>query len=457
MHTRVFSMRGDEQAGECINGKRYSSMEAKQPLSGTRVLEFGQVIAAPFAAALLADFGADVIKIEPPGKGDVMRSLGPKSGDVSAWWRSTSRNKRLLCLDWKKPGALEVIEKLVRSSHVLIENFRPGVLERNGFGPEVLLKWNPDLIILRISGFGQSGPYRDRPGFGKVAEAFSGVSDLTGPKDGPPVSPGWPMADTSTGLMGAFGVVLALLSSARGRAAGQVIDLAIYETPLRLIEYHVPIRTSTGVFPTRNGNRQPLSFALAGTYQSADGKWITYSAANYAVAKRVVGLIGESDWANQAQFESMEGICAEDDEIDRRLTLWIKARPADDVLKIFLEANAAAGLVNTVDDILSDVHVADRNNIVQVDDDKCKIINVVPKLSQTPGSVNWLGRSGLGENTVEILRECAGLDDESIAALVKNGVVFETPNHVDSARGTSVSSGAPVPENMVSAEGNHEA
>lgn len=399
-------------------------MNTAQPLSGTRVLEFGQVIAAPFAAALLADFGADVIKIEPPGKGDVMRALGPKSGDVSAWWRSTSRNKRLLCLDWKKPESLEVIEKLVRSSHVLIENFRPGVLERNGFGPDVLLKWNPELIILRISGFGQSGPYRDRPGFGKVAEAFSGVSDLTGPKDGPPVSPGWPMADTSTGLMGAFGVVLALLSSARGRAAGQVIDLAIYETPLRLIEYHIPIRTGSGVLPTRNGNRQPLSFALAGTYKSADGKWVTYSAANYAVAKRVLGLLGDSAWVDQAQFDSMEGICAADDEIDRRLTLWINARAADEVLKVFLEVNAAAGLVYTVDDILADDHVAERGNVARVDGDQCKVVNVVPRLSHTPGSVNWLGRSGIGENTFEILRECAGLDDDSIEALISKGVVF---------------------------------
>jgi len=406
-------------------------MASQQPLSGTRVLEFGQVVAAPFAAALLADFGADVIKIEQPGKGDAMRALGPKDGDVSAWWRSTSRNKRLLCLDWKRPEALALIEKLVRSSHVLIENFRPGVLERNGFGPDVLLKWNPDLVILRISGYGQSGPYSDRPGFGKVAEAFCGVADLTGPRDGPPVSPGWPMADTSTGLMGAFGVVMALLSTARGRAAGQVIDLAIYETPMRLIEYHVPIRTGTGVLPTRNGNRQPLSFALAGTYLSADGKWVTYSAANYAVARRVVGLIGDAAWVNQPAFDTMEGLCAADDEIDRRLTAWIRGLPAAQVLLRFLEANAAAGVVNTVDDILADEHVAARGNIAQVGDSPCRVVNVVPRLSETPGSVNWLGRSAIGEDTVDILRECAGLDDEAIGRLVDNGVVVAAHKQVE--------------------------
>lgn len=392
------------------------------PLDGYRVIEMGQVIAAPFAAAMLADFGADVIKIESPHNVDTMRALGPKSGDVSAWWKSISRSKRLISLDWKMPEARSVLERLVRSAHVLIENYRPGVLERNGFSPDVLFSWNPDLVILRISGWGQTGPYAHRPGFGKIAEAFSGVCDLTGFSDGPPVNPGFPLADSGTGLMGAYGVALALLAISTGKARGQVIDLPIYEAPLRMIEFHVPVRTGGGVTAHRNGNRQPLSFALAGAYLTADKKWVTYSAASFSVARRVLTLIAGEQVAQRPEFATMEGICAHDDEIDVLVRDWMAARDAQTVIAEFLGAHAAAGRILDVDDILADEHVRARGNIVQVGDDPCKVVGVVPRLQATPGSVRWLGRAAQGHDTATVLAEL-GFSSTDVEALERAGAI----------------------------------
>jgi crotonobetainyl-CoA:carnitine CoA-transferase CaiB-like acyl-CoA transferase len=391
---------------------------AKAPLSGIRVIEFGQVIAAPFACALLADFGAEVIKVEPPS-GDTMRALGPKSGATSAWWRSIARSKRLFSIDWKQPKFRSTLERLVRRSDVLVENFRPGVLERNGLSPEQLHQWNPDLVILRISGFGQTGPYSHRPGFGKIAEAFSGVCDLTGFADGPPVHPGFPMADTSTGLMGAFGVVLALLAVERGHSRGQIIDLPIYEAPLRMAEFPVPMRTGGGTRATRNGNRQPLSFALSGAYRSKDGRWVTYSAASYSVARRVLCILAGNDFAAQPCFETMEGICAIDDEIDVMALKWMAERTADEIVTQFSNAGAAAGPVMDVNDIIADPHIRARDNIADVNGDPCKIINVVPKLSATPGSIRWLGKDAIGADTEAILSDTLGFSRDEVRALLE--------------------------------------
>ena len=320
-------------------------------LAGVRVLDFGHALAGPFAATMLADFGADVIKIERPGAGDAMRDIGPSSATGPAWWKSMARGKRCLALDWKHPKSRPVIEKLVRESHVFVESFRPGVLEKNGLGPDVLHSWNPKLVILRVSGYGQTGPYGTRPGFGKAAEALSGLCDLTGFPDGPPMHPGFPMGDMTTGLMGAYGVMLALYAIGRG-GSGQVIDLGIYEAPLRLIDYHVPVRTGTDKRPKRNGNRQPMSFALSGVYQTKDGRWLTYSAATYPVAKRVLHLVGGPTLANNPNFTSLQAICEYDDEIDEQMRKWMAERTAEQVAQEFKNAQAVAEFIYTVDDIL---------------------------------------------------------------------------------------------------------
>jgi succinyl-CoA--D-citramalate CoA-transferase len=400
-----------------MSGEKKSSA----PLDGLRVIDLGHVLAGPFAATLLGDFGADVIKIERPGEGDPMRSMGPTSDDGPVWWKSMGRNKRSLALDWKHPKALPVLKELVRSSQVLIENFRPGVLERNGFGPEVLHEWNEDLVILRISGYGQTGPYASRPGFGKAAEAMSGLVHLTGFPDGPPVHPGFPMADMVTGLMGAYGVVLALLAIRRGLARGQVIDLPIYEAPMRLLDYHVAVRTGSEVVPMRNGNQQPMAFGLAGVFQSKDGRWITYSAATFAVARRVLNMVGGKTLLQDPRFTRLSAVCQHEREVNDLLASWMKERSTEEILQAFGQAQAVAAVVYDTDDILSDPHIAARQNIAEVAGERTKVVNVVPRLSQTPGAVRWLGRREIGTDSSAVLREVLNLGEAEISALFSAG------------------------------------
>ncbi|MGE5668147.1 MAG: CaiB/BaiF CoA transferase family protein [Betaproteobacteria bacterium] len=385
-------------------------------LAGVTVLDFGHALAGPFAATMLADFGADVIKVERPGAGDAMRDLGPSGPTGPVWWKSMARGKRCLALDWKHPKSRPVIEKLVREAQVFVESFRPGVLERNGLGPDVLHSWNPKLVILRVSGYGQTGPYGARPGFGKAAEALSGLCDLTGFPDGPPTHPGFPMGDMTTGLMGAYGVMLALYAIQRG-GSGQVIDLGIYEAPLRLIDYHVPVRTGTDRHPKRNGNRQPMSFALSGVYRTKDGRWLTYSAATFPVAKRVLQLVGGPALAEDPRFTSLQAICEIDDEVDEKMKNWMAERTAEQVAQEFKAAEAVAEFIYDIDDILGDPHIRARKNIVEFEGERTKVVNVVPSLSATPGRIRWLGRE-IGEDTVAVLREVAGLGEAEIADLV---------------------------------------
>jgi crotonobetainyl-CoA:carnitine CoA-transferase CaiB-like acyl-CoA transferase len=311
---------------------------------------------------------------------------------------------------------------------VLVESYRPGVLEKNNLGPEKLFALNPELVVLRVSGYGQTGPYNDRPGFGKVGEAFSGFCDLTGPRDGPPTHAGFPMADMTTGLMGAFGIMIALHALREGLAKGQVIDLALYETPLRLIDFHVPVRTGAGLIPKRNGNRHPLSMAMSGMYKSADEKWITYSAGSFTVAKRVLRMIGGDALADDPRFTDLRSICRHDDEINHRMTTWFSARTAAEALKSFKDADAVAECVYEIDDILSDPHVAARANIANFSGEDCRVVNVVPKLSVTPGQLRWLGRD-IGHDSVQILRSLQFSENE-IAELLDSGAVCSSPNTI---------------------------
>lgn len=398
-------------------------MSATGPLSGVRVLDLGHALAGPFAATLLADFGADVIKVERPGHGDAMRDLGPSGPDGPVWWKSLARNKRCLALDWKQESARGVLEALVRKSNAIVENFRPGVLERNGLGPDVLFGWNPDLVILRISGYGQCGPYSSRPGFGKAAEAISGLVHLTGFPDGPPLHAGFPLGDMTTGLMGAYGVVLALFAQKAGTARGQVIDLPIYETPMRLIDYHVPVRTGSNYEPMRNGNQQPMSFALSGIFSSSDKKWITYSAATFSVAKRLLRMIGGEALENDPRFTSLPAICRFDREINAQIANWMSQRTGHEVLEAFASAEAVAELVYDTDAILSDPHIAARNNIAEVPGERTRVVNVVPKMSETPGAVRWLGRQHIGADTREVLRDVVELPERDILRLLQCGAV----------------------------------
>ncbi|WP_456390652.1 CaiB/BaiF CoA transferase family protein [Profundibacter sp.] len=401
---------------------------ADGPLSDIRVLELGHVIAAPMSGALLADFGADVIKIERPGQGDMMRELGAKGRDgVGVWWKTIARNKKLLSLDWKTDEGRKVLRRLVESAQVLSENFRPGVLERAGLTADVLHDWNPDLVILRISGYGQFGPHSSLPGFGRAGEAMSGLVDLTGFADNAPMHPGFPAADSTTGLMGAFGVLAALHAIQTGQARGQVIDLAIYEPLLRLIDYHIPTRTGADLLTRRNGLQQPNSFVPAGVFRARDGKWITVSSASAATARRLLAAAGGQDWADEPRFQNLAGFAEHTDEIMDRLSGFVAQYDAADVIVHFQSHDAVAALVYNADDILSDPHIEARENIVSIAGEDTKVVGPVPRLEQTPGRVRWLGKAEIGADSRAVLTDL-GLDEAAITKLLKAGIIADPSN-----------------------------
>jgi len=392
------------------------------PLGNVRVIELGHVIAGPMAATLLSDFGAEVIKIEAPGKPDMMRDLGPKAQDgVGVWWKTLARNKRILSLDWKSEAGREVLAKLVKTADVLVENFRPGVLERANIGPETMYEWNPDLVILRVSGYGQDGPMRDTPAFGRAAEAMSGLAHLTGYPDGPPMHPGFPAADSSTGLMGALGVMLALFAREKGVARGQIVDLAVFESLLRLIDYHIPALTGAGVSPNRNGLRQPMDFAPGGTFRTRDGTWLTVSAGGAETARRLLRAVGGDGLADNPSFSTMAGIAAQMPEIFERVRNFVNARDFAEVQAEFARHDAVAAPVLDIADIVAHPQINWRDDIVSIDGDETKVVGPIPHLSGTPGSVRWLGRA-LGADTESVLKE-AGYSAAAIEQLAMHGIV----------------------------------
>ena len=395
------------------------------PLSDVRVIELGHVIAAPMCGALLSDFGADVVKIERPGQGDMLRVLSARASDgVGVWWKTLARNKRLMALDWKSEDGRAILRRLVENAHVLIENFRPGVLERAGLAPEVLHDWNPDLVIVRISGYGQTGPRASWPGFGRAGEAMSGLAHITGFADNAPMHPGFPAADSTTGLMAAYGTMMALHAVRNGSARGQVVDLAIFEPLLRLIDYHVPTRTGAGLPVDRNGLQAPNSYAPAGGVRARDGKWITVSAGSAATGRRLLEAAGGKTWAEQPQFQSLDGFAEHMDEIVDRLGAFVAEHDAKEAIDIFDAHDAVAAMVYDVDDILADPQIEARGNIVGVDGDDTKVVGPVPKLDKTPGRLRWLGRGELGADTRSILQELA-YDIGQIDQLIEKGTVAE--------------------------------
>ena len=395
----------------------------QQPLKGIRIVELGHVIAGPLAATLMADFGADVTKVENPRGGDMIRELGPKAEDdgQGVWWKTLARNKRILALDWKPPEGRAILRQLVENSDILIENFRPGVLERAGIGPEVLHEWNPALIILRISGYGQDGPMEKTPAFGRAAEAMSGLAHLTGYPDGPPMHPGFPAADSTTGLMGAFGIMLALHARQNGTANGQVIDLAVFEGLMRLIDYHVPVATGTNLSPIRNGLRQPMDFAPGGMFRTRDGVWVTVSAGSAETARRLLRAAAGDDFADDPRFATMAGISANMGEVFDALQTFIGTRDFDTVQEEFEKNDAVAAKVLSVEDILAHPQIAHRGDIVDVAGEQTKVVAPVPQLSKTPGEVRWLGRAE-GADSLAVLQEL-GITAKDIEALAVSGVV----------------------------------
>ena len=389
---------------------------AAGPLSNLRVVELGFAIAGPLAGTLMADLGADVVKVEQPGAGDGMRNMGPKVQGVGVWWLVAGRNKRCITVDIKTAAGLAILHGLLRDADILVENFRPGVLERLGLGWDTLHALNPRLIMVRISGFGQTGPRAARPGFGKLAEAYSGATNLTGDPQREPVHPSYSLGDVVCALMGAFGAVSAVNArSVSGR--GQQVDLALYEPLFRLIDWQLPLHTLAGTVVRRNGPRFPFGEAfLTELCHARDGDAIVFSAATPSHLERLAALL---------RSEGMDGDFASTAVLGDALRAWTAAHDRAHVLGRLGEHDLVFGPVYTPADLLADEHIAARGNVVRLAHPalgEVPMPSAVPAFSDTPGGVRWLG-AGLGEHTEEVLRERLGYDAARIAALRRDRVI----------------------------------
>lgn len=392
------------------------------PMSGIRVLDLGSFIAAPFAAAIFGEFGADVIKVEAPETGDPLRRFGtPTERGDSLCWLSEARNKRSLTVDLRTPEGREILLSLARQSDVLCENFRPGTLEKWELGPEDLLRANPNIVILRISGYGQTGPRKDLPGFARIAHAYAGLAHLTGMPDGPPLTPGsTSLADYMSGLYGAIGVLMAL--RVRDRVGGQVIDLALYEPILRALDDIATTYARNGTVRGRLGAGTPNA-CPHGHFQTADGKWVAIACSNDKVFARFTKAMYRPDLL--ASHGHVAERLADSEHIDGIVAQWISARSLTLVLNECEKAGVPCAPVNTIADILADPHIAARSNLTSMEAPAvgtCVVPNVVPTLSKTPGRLERLGPE-LGEATFEVLTERLGLDAATYAELAKAGIV----------------------------------
>jgi formyl-CoA transferase len=391
-------------------------------LQGLKVIELGQLIAGPFAAKTLADFGADVIKIEPPEGGDPLRQWRLVKDGTSVWWQVQSRNKRSVGLDLKTPEAQDIVRRLASQADVLIENFRPGAMEGWGLGPEVLLALNPRLIMLRVSGYGQTGPYRDRPGFGVVAEAMSGLRHLTGEPGRVPVRVGVSIGDTLASLHGVIGILMALHERNRS-GQGQVIDVALYEAVFNCMESLLPEYSAFGAV------RGPAGSALPGrapthAYACADGGYALVAGNGDSIFKRLMQCIGRPALAQDPGLAKNAGRVQRVEEIDAAIGAWTATMSVDQVLTALEQAQVPSGKIYTVADIAADPHYAARGMLGQVTLDDGSAVSVpgfVPKLSRTPGG-HRRNAPALGQDTDAVLREM-GLNSEQITALRERGIV----------------------------------
>ena len=395
-------------------------------LTGLRVIDLGHALAGPFAATMLADHGADVLKIEHPERGDPMRRLGPRKGDIPVWWKAAGRNKRSVTLDFTTPRGNEILLRLVEQSDVLVENFRPGTLERHGLGWDDLHRVNSRLVMLRISGFGQNGPYADRPGFGRTAEAMSGAAALTGFPDGPPIHVGYSLADTLTGLMGAFGVMLALHGRER-RGVGECIDLALYEPLFRLIDWQAVVYDQLGIVGTRAGNAFPvvLEGVAAGVAQTTDGVWLSYSAATDSVLERLVQLMVAEQLIPEGSYATAEERRRSANELQVVVSGWIGTKTAAEVERLFEKSHAVIGRVYGIEEIWNDPGYRARGDLVTVDDAEAGPVTmhgVFPHLVGRPGAVRWAGPP-LGAHTDEVLVELAGVRPDELDGLRHEAVI----------------------------------
>lgn len=392
------------------------------PLRGHRVVELCSTIAGPVCARLLADFGADVIKIETP-EGDPGRNFGAQVDGVSLYGASMYRNKQSIVLDLKSAEGRDIALQLLDKADVLVENFRPGVLDRLGLGEAVLRARNPGLVTVRISGYGQTGPYRDLPGYGAICDAVAGVRHLTGDPDRPPARCSLPTTDYLTAVYAAFGTMMALYERSRS-GLGQMIDASLYESAFSQMEEVVPAYERTGAVPVRQGPRL-MNTAPNSLYPTSDGQWVLIAANNDAIFRRLAAAAGHPEWGTDARYATQLARGARVGEVDGLVSAWTQTHSAEAVQRLLMAAEVPVARVNTIADIFEDQHYRAREMLLRVPHPALghvTMTGVVPKMSRTPGQVVKAG-SGIGEDTRAVLVQDLGLSDDAVDQLIAIGAV----------------------------------
>jgi crotonobetainyl-CoA:carnitine CoA-transferase CaiB-like acyl-CoA transferase len=393
------------------------------PLQGIRVVEIGTLIAAPFAARLMAEFGAEVIKIEAPETGDPLRKWRKLHEGTSLWWYLQSRNKKSICVNLKSADGVDIVKRLAADADVVIENLRPGALEKLGLGWETLHAINPKLTMVRISGYGQSGPYRDRPGFGAIGEAMGGIRYTTGEVDGAPARVGVSLGDSLASLHGVIGALMSLLRVKTGQGEGQVVDVSLVESVFNLMESLIPEYDLLGHVRERSGGALP-GIAPSNTYPTEDDGYVVIAGNSDPIFKRLMQLIGRADLADDPALARNDGRVQHCAMLDQAIAAWTSNHSTEDVLVALERAEVPAGRIYSVADIVADPHYQAREMLLQAElpgGASVKMPGIVPKLSDTPGEVRWQGPA-LGEHTGSVLSEL-GFASEDIERLRREGAV----------------------------------
>jgi len=394
------------------------------PLAGMRVLDLATFLAAPFCGTLLADFGAEVVKVEDPGEGDSLRTLGQRQDDESLWWLQEGRNKLAITCNLREPRGQELIREIAAECDIVLENFRPGTMEKWGLGYEALAAANPKLVMVRVSAFGQSGPYSEKPGFGRIAQAFSGITYLSGFPDRPPVVPGSAaVADYTAGLFAAFGALVAV-RAAEETGTGQVVDVSLFESTFRFLDTLAIDFAQVGVVRERNGVSAPHA-APHSHYETADGGWIAIACTNDRMFARLATAMGRPDLSEDPRFATGPGRVAAREELDEIVIAFCRSLPRDELFERLEHHQVPCGPIHSIADIFADPQYAARETIVTVDDAETGPLTmpgVQPRLSATPGRIRHAGPS-VGRDNAAVYGRLLGLDEAALAAYRADGVV----------------------------------
>lgn len=392
-------------------------------LEKIKVLEIGTLIAAPFATRILAEFGAEVIKIEPIGKGDPLRKWRKLHHGTSLWWYLQSRNKKSLALNLKSPEAIALIKKMIVDTDILVENMRPGALEKLGLDWETLKSINPKLTFVRISGYGQSGPYKDKPGFGAIGEAMGGIRYTTGSQDSAPARVGVSLGDSLASLHAVIGALMSIVNIKTNNGNGQIVDVSLAESVFNIMESVVPEYDLHGFIRERSGGSLP-GIAPSNTYRTKDNAFVVIAGNSDPIFKRLMHVIGREDLANRPEFEHNDGRAQQSDLLDAAIESWSRQHSINEVLQLLEQAEVPSGRIYSVADMVNDPHFNARDMLLSTelpDGQVVKMPGIVPKLSETPGQVKWRGPE-LGEHTESVLKQY-GYQAEEIESLRVSGVV----------------------------------